>query len=146
MTTFGAASATPFEEYYANTAAFAGARRLAADVASARAEYDSTAWSAMRRDERDRALDAAAVPDDVREKYANNGCGPSKPSLPNGVTSIYPRLKMKTGLKRVTLELEDGGAGSQGEDLDSASSGCVSLFTFLSPSQSLSGISFRDFL
>ena len=43
--------------------------------------------------------------------------------LPLGATSVYPRLKFPMGQKVTVIE---DTAGSQGEDLDSASSSCVS--------------------
>jgi hypothetical protein len=140
MTTFGAngGGVPSFEDYYASTATFSGGRRLAADVATARASYGATAWATLNRREQDGALDDALVPPHVRLRYSAETNGDAthtkaKPALPDGVTSVYPRLRMKTGLKRVTVDV-DGGSGSQGEDLDSASSGCVSDNLTLMPS------------
>ncbi len=129
MSTFGSKSKTPgqggkaFEDYVSSTSRFSGARRMLEAVSAARDDYEG-AWDALGRVEQAQALDDAVIRPEAALQYHQGQEG--KPPLPLGVTQVFPRLRQRTGAaKRVVVE---DAAGSQGEDLDSASSsGCVSI-------------------
>ena len=122
MSTFGASSGVSLEDYFSTSMPSGVARRTAQDVAAVRAAHRQQ-WPDVSQQERDQLLDEALVPPAVRERYSSE---PSVP-LPNGVQAVYPRLRVQTGQKKVVVE---DTAGSQGEDLDSGSSSCVSCYTY----------------
>lgn len=124
MTTFGASNATTakqFEDYFSATSTFSASKRLIETVSKARNGYDDEVWNKMSHGERERILDDAVI-DKEQQHRVNNG-----EKLPMRVSQVFPRLKHPTGQKTVVVDVDDAGGGSQGEDLDSASSsGCVS--------------------
>lgn len=106
-----------FEDYVASTSTFVGTRRLIEDVGSLRTNYESV-WDELSQNERDQLVDENVVGPEAVLKYGTSS-GPESSSA-----SIYPKLKYPTGQKKTVVE---DTSGSQGEDLDSASSGCVSI-------------------
>ena len=133
MTTFGVQQPQPqqeeeqqrrqFEDYFSSTTTFSASKRLLESVSAVRRGYDVNEWNSLSEREQERIVDEAVI--GARKKNENK-----KSPLPLGATQVYPRLKQPTGLK--TLEqIHDLDGGSQGEDLDSASSsGCVSCLIF----------------
>ena len=119
-------STEAFEDYFASTATFSGARRLAGDVLAVRASHDPVSWAAMGEQGRERAVEQALVAPDISARYQERQQQDKR--LPLGVTQVYPRLRQRTGAAKRVVVVENGsGAGSAGEDLDSgSSSGCVS--------------------
>ncbi len=135
------AGSNAFEEYFSATATFSGARKMLSDVSAARRAYES-AWEGLGERERAQAVDDAIIAPEAAIKYHRGGEDAARTTqqqqqqqqphpLPSGVTQVFPRLRQRTGAARRVMVVEDA-AGSQGEDLDSASSsGCVSVsFTF----------------
>ncbi len=120
-------STEAFEDYFASTATFSGARRLAGEVSAVRASHDPASWAAMGEQGRGRAVEQALVAPDIAARYQEQQQQQDK-RLPLGVTQVYPRLRQRTGAAKRVVVVENGsGAGSAGEDLDSgSSSGCVS--------------------
>ena len=85
-------------------------------------------WAALEDSARDEIIDRAII----AEKSGLNSESPlgGKFELPFGATQVFPRLKVATGQRRVVTAAAaaavDDAGGSQGEDIDSASSTSVS--------------------
>eukprot|EP00095_Tigriopus_kingsejongensis_P007178 maker-scaffold134_size322110-snap-gene-2.18 protein:Tk07178 transcript:maker-scaffold134_size322110-snap-gene-2.18-mRNA-1 annotation:"c1orf198 homolog" len=108
----------PFESYVQDFGSFT-ARKLLVHIQSLGQACPN--WSELSSEDRRKVLDREIVPSQVTERYSRIPADP----LPGHVQSVFPRLRMPTGLKTVTI---DDAAGSTGEDLDSASSSCTYTF------------------
>ena len=125
MTTFGAnlpannnGNGNAFEDYFATNFTSGTARRILEDVEALRAnhpEYDTLGVA-----EQEALVNGHFIPESAVARYADE----AKSNLPMGASSVYPRLRHPIGQKRTLIE---DTAGSTGEDLDSASSSCVSF-------------------
>ena len=88
-------------------------------------------WGSLEDAARDEIIDRAIV-----DKSGLKSDFGGKFELPFGATEVFPRLKVATGRRRVVVPSGGGGGaassvfddagGSQGEDIDSASSTSVS--------------------
>ena len=77
-------------------------------------------WGALGDSARDEIIDRAII-------GAKSGGKVQTPlPLPFGATEVFPRLRVATGQRKVAVAAADDAAGSQGEDVDSASSTSVS--------------------
>jgi hypothetical protein len=138
MTTFGAATAdkrnsnqcgdvvldtrTIFEEYAYTTFGTLTARRIVEDVAEIRSSAGED-WQQLDEADKENAIDEGLLGGVVYLDAADR----KRKELPFGVTEVFPRLKLPTGQRRQQVLVEDTG-GSQGEDIDSASSTSVSTY------------------
>ena len=111
-------------ETYLTTFGTHAAKRIVEDVRAIREDHDPEHWATLSPRERDRIVDLSLIPEEAVRKYdLPEHRQRQHQQLPFGVSSVYPRLEQPVGQKRILLE---DTAGSQGEDLDSAASSCVS--------------------
>ena len=76
-------------------------------------------WGALGDSARDEVIDRALIGE-------KSGKVQTVLPLPFGATEVFPRLRVATGQRKVAVAAADDAAGSQGEDVDSASSTSVS--------------------
>ena len=84
-------------------------------------------WGALEDSARDEIIDRSIIAEKSGFKSESHLGG--KFELPFGATQVFPRLKVATGQRRVVTAAAatvDDAGGSQGEDIDSASSTSVS--------------------
>ena len=97
---------------------------------SRRRRANAGEWGGLEDSARDGIIDRAIIAEKSGLKSDSSHLG-GKFELPFGATEVFPRLKVATGRRRVVVaagaaSAHDDAGGSQGEDIDSASSTSVS--------------------